>query len=92
MTTIDQLAAMAQQTVQQTNQFADAMHQVVQVHQPQMAGAAVETPTKVLDIRYLKYTTFEGVSSKYDDWAFSFKRAIRSVNCDACDLLVHVER
>ena len=32
------------------------------------------------------------MSSKYDDRAFSFKRAIRSVNCDAYDLLVHVER
>ena len=57
-----------------------------------MAGKAVGTSSKVLEMRYLKYTIFEGVSSKYDDWAFSFKRAIRSVNCDAYDLLVHVER
>ena len=92
MTTIEQLAAVVQQTVQHINQCADAMHQFVQVHQPQMAGAAVGTSTKVLDMRYLKYTIFEGVSSKYDDWAFSFKRGIRSVNCDAYDLLVHVER
>ena len=30
--------------------------------------------------------------SKYDDWAFSFKRAIRSSNCDGYKMLVHVER
>ena len=92
MTTIEQLAAVVQQTVQHINQCADAMHQFVQVHQPQMAGAAVGTTTKVLDMRYLKYTIFEGVSSKYDDWAFTFNQVIRSVNCDAYDLLVHVER
>ena len=67
MTTIEHLAMVIQQTVQQINQFANAMHQFVQVHQPQMAGAAVGTPTKVLDMRYLKYTIFKGVSSKYDD-------------------------
>ena len=43
-------------------------------------------------MRYLKYSIFEGVSSKSDDWAFSFNWAILSVNCDAYDLLVHVER
>ena len=57
-----------------------------------MVGAAVGTPTKVLEMRYLKYTIFEDVSSKYDGWALSFKRATRSVNCDAYDLLVLVER
>ena len=31
------------------NQFANAIHHFVQVHQPQMAGAAVGTPSKVLD-------------------------------------------
>ena len=51
MTTIEQPVAVVQQTVQQINQFAIAMHQFVQVHQPQMAGAAVGTPTNVLDLR-----------------------------------------
>ena len=100
MTTIDQLALVVQQTMQQVNQFATAMQQVIQVHQPQMTAVATGTPigqadsrvARVLDMRYLKYTVFEGVSLRYDDWAFSFKRAVRSVNCDAYDLLVHVER
>ena len=42
MTTIEQPAVVVQQTVKQINQFANAMNQFVQVHQPQMAGAAVE--------------------------------------------------
>ena len=40
----------------------------------------------------MKYTTFDGTPSKCDDWAFSFERAIRSSNCDAYKMLVHVER
>ena len=44
------------------------------------------------NLKHLKYTTFDGIPSKYDDWAFSFKRAIRSSNCDAYTMLVHVER
>ena len=29
------------------------------------------------------------MASKYEDWAFSFKRAVRSSNCDAHKMLVH---
>ena len=47
---------------------------------------------KIFDLRHLQHTTFDGTPSKYDDWAFSFKRAIRSSYCDAYKMLVHVER
>ena len=47
---------------------------------------------KVFDLRHLKYTIFDNTPWKYDDWAFSFKWAIRSANCDAYKLLTHVER
>ena len=47
---------------------------------------------KVFDLRHLKYTIFDDTPRKYDDWAFSFKRAIRSANCDAYKLLTRVER
>ena len=74
-----------------------AQMQQAQQASPATAPASSTGPTgsrntKIIDPRHLKFTTFDGTPSKYDDWAFSFKRAIRSANCEAYKLLTQVER
>ena len=94
----EQFAALMQQQAQLTT----TVQQLVQLQHAQQAAAGTASPSfpeqaglwsaKIFDLRHLKYTTFDGTPSKYDDWAFSFERAIRSSNCDAYKMLVHVER
>ena len=94
----EQFAALMQQHAELTNK----VQQLVQLQHAQQAAAGTASPSypeqaglrsaKIFDLRHLKYTTFDCTPSKYDDWAFSFKRAIRSSNCDAYKMLVHVER
>ena len=47
---------------------------------------------KLIDSRFVKIAHFDGTPSKFDEWAFSVKRAIRSVNLNAYTLLSHVEK
>ena len=94
----EQFAALMQQQAQLTT----TVQQLVQLQHAQQAAAGTASPSfpeqvglrsaKIFDLRHLKYTTFDGTPSKYDDWAFSFKLATRSSNCDAYKMLVHVER
>ena len=88
--------------MQQQAQLTTTVQQLVHMHHAHPAAAGTAPPSypeqagsrsaKIFDCRHLKYTTFDGTPSKYDDWAFSFKRAIRSSNCDAYKMLIHVER
>ena len=81
--------------MQQSSQLVAAVNQMAQIQQARQAGetaGGAGTPiAKILDLRHLKCTTLEGTLSKYDDWAFSFKRPIRSASCQAYNLLAHVE-
>ena len=47
---------------------------------------------KAIDTRHLKIPHFNGMIGDYDDWAFTFKRSIRSVDRTAYDLLTEVEK
>ena len=77
------------------------VQQLVQLQHAQQAAAGTVSPSnpeqaglrsaKIFDLRHLKFTTFDGTPSKYDDWVFSFKRGFAS-NCDAHKMLVYVER
>ena len=83
-------------------QLTTTIQQLVQLQHAQQAAAGTASPSypeqaglrsaKIFDLMHLKYTTFDGPPSKYDDGAFSLKRAIRSSNCDAWKMLVRVER
>ena len=44
------------------------------------------------ELRHLKFFTFDGTSSKNDDWALRFKRAMRPASSDAYKLLTTAER
>ena len=103
MTTQEQLAALMQQQMQQQSHTLATVHQVTQQMQQMHQAGVGSAPSsclelagfgnaKVLDLRHLKYTIFDGTPSKYDDWTFRFQRAIRSASCDAHKLLTHVER
>ena len=88
--------------MQQQAQLTTTVQQLIQFQHANQAAAGTASPSypeqagfrsaKIFDLRHLKYTTFDGTPSTYDDWAFSFKRAIRSSNCDAYKMLVQVER
>ena len=94
----EQFAALMQQQAQLTT----TVQQLVQLQHAQQAAGGTASPSypeqaglrsaKIFDLRHFKYTTFGRTPSKYDDWAFSFKRAIRASTCDAYKMLVHVER
>ena len=97
MATAEQFAAL----MQQTSQLATAVNQMAQLHAQQTnvgtaptssTGPTRSRDTRIIDSRHLRYTVFDGTHSKYDDWAFSFKRAIRSASCEAYKLLACVER
>ena len=98
MATQEQFAAVMQQHAQ----LLATVHQLAQMQQAQQAAAGTALPSgseqaglhsvRVSDLKHLKYTTFDGTPSKYDDWAFNLKRAIRLAESDACKLLLHVER
>ena len=46
---------------------------------------------RLIDGRHLKIPVFDGEPRKFDDWAFAFKRTIRSVSREAFALLAKVE-
>ena len=87
--------------MQQQAQLVATVQQVGEMQHAQQVAAGTALPShpeqaglrcaKNFDLRHLMYTTFDSTPSKYDDWAFSFKRAIRSSNCDACKMLVYEE-
>lgn len=59
--------------------------------QPQVQQGAGPTSRKNIEIKHVRVPGFEGLAAKFDDWAFAFKRTLRSVNRHAYDLLVRVE-
>ena len=90
----EQFAALMQQQAQLTT----TVQQLVQLQHAQQAAAGTPSYPEQAGLRSAKIFDFEALEvhdfrwPKYDDWAFNFKRAIRSSNCDAYTMLVHVER
>ena len=71
-----------------------ATHQQ-QVQVQALASAAPLGPgkeKKAIDSRHLKIPHFSGNAGDYEDWAFTFKRSIRSVDRTAYELLTEVEK
>ena len=86
MATQEQFAAL----MAQTSALTAAVAQMADFQQ----GAASKGSQKggiVIDARHLRLATFDGTSSRYDEWSFSFKRAIRSASCATYKLLAQVE-
>jgi hypothetical protein len=92
MATPEQLNAMLQQmaTMSQALLAAGAQQQAQQARPPDVPAGFPRR--KLIDARHLKVPFFDGTPSKFDDWSFAFKRTIRSVNLDAYNALVLVEK
>ena len=86
MATQEQFAAL----MAQTSALTAAVAQMADLQQ---GAASKGSPKggKVIDARHLRLATFDGTSSRYDEWSFSVKRAIRSASCATYKLLAQVE-
>jgi hypothetical protein len=71
-------------------QFAQLMEMIQRQGRPQ--PGPFHSSRKVLDARYLKLQEFNGEASKWSDWAFSFKRTIRSMSPEAYKVIEAVEK
>ena len=48
--------------------------------------------TKSIIARHVRIDTFKGNEQEWDDWSFSFKRTIRSMNVEAYRTMVEAEQ
>ena len=95
MATAEQINAM----MAQLQQLTAAMFEQAQVQVQQTVGMAATLPVdpaagrnkKIIDPRFIKLPFFDGTPTKFDDWAFGFKRTIRAANRDVYDVLAKVE-
>ena len=80
MATAEQLGPLLNQLAN----LAQALHVLRQ-------GQGPTASRKHIDIKHIKVPGFEGLHASFNDWAFAFKRTIRSVNTEAYNLLARVE-
>ena len=66
----------------------ELLQQLVNVLQ---ANAGHREPRRLLDTRGVRLPEFDGEASKYNEWAFTFKRCLRSMHIEAYDAVVEVE-
>ena len=81
------MAALAQNMAQ----LQQAMAEQVQRAEARMAESGTRAK-KVVDMKGVSVPMFNGEAKEFEDWAFAFKRVVRSVNTTAYDLLCFAER
>jgi hypothetical protein len=84
---------MMQVLIQQLANLTNAMTQQQQRQQQDVTQPPVLRTKggKHIDIRHFRTQMFSGAANEFDDWAFAFKRTIRSANRIAYDVMVHME-
>lgn len=87
------LAQLLQTLQQQAAQQPAAVAAAVAAAMREIRGETREGhhKKKLVDVAKTQIPRFDGTNEKFDDWAFAFKRTIRSVSRTAYEMLVRVE-
>lgn len=100
MATADQMASLLNQLTTLTQALQATAHAQIQQGQQQqqpqqqhapVAAQQIGAGRKLIDVRHAKIPAFDGKPHGFDDWAFAFKRTIRSHSRAAYELMVDVE-
>ena len=94
MTQIQHLVGVVGQLAQQQQQSMQWQQQRAQQNpavNPPGLGPLVKA-RKLIDTRFVKILFFTGEGKDYEDWSFSFKRAMRAANWTTNEILATVER
>ena len=87
------LAQLLQTLQQQAAQQPAAVAAAVAAAMREIRGETREGhhKKKLVDVTKTQIPRFDGTNEKFNDWAFAFKRTIRSVSRTAYEMLVRVE-